>query len=160
SQSGTPAHLGIAVAAGLAVARELDRAPTCEVGVTAVLGRTVRTLARVHVEERAQFGLRTQPAVLLGILGLDEVFSQRRDAVSIDLLPAARRAVELAFRDAERAFDARAPGDLFVARQRQEPVERRRTAGAAAERTAREDQRRIECERAEQPVDVVGDTER
>ena len=44
--------------------------------------------------------------------------------------------------------------------ERQELVERRVAAGASAERTAREDQRRIERERAEQPVDVVGDAER
>ena len=38
--------------------------------------------------------------------------------------------------------------------------ERRLAADAAAERPAREDQRRIERERAEQVVDVVGDAER
>ena len=38
--------------------------------------------------------------------------------------------------------------------------ERRVAAEAAAERPAREDQRRIERERAEQVVDVVGDAER
>ena len=38
--------------------------------------------------------------------------------------------------------------------------ERRVAADAAAERAAREDQRRIERERAEQGVDVVGDAER
>jgi daunorubicin resistance ABC transporter ATP-binding subunit len=46
-----------------------------------------------------------------------------------------------------------------VARQRQEGRERCVAAGTAAERTAREDERGIDRERAEQVVDVVGDTE-
>ena len=50
--------------------------------------------------------------------------------------------------------------ELLVRRQRHELGERRVAAEAAAERAAREDQRRIEGERAEEVVDVVGDAER
>src|SRR6188472_4292821 len=73
SQSGTPAHLVVGVAARLTVTGELDGAPPCEVAIAAVLGRPVRALARVRVEQGAQLALCAQPAVLLVAVDLGEV---------------------------------------------------------------------------------------
>ena len=134
--------------------------PAREVAVAAVLGRPVRAFAGVLVEERAQLAVRVEATVLLGAVDLGEVGAERGDAFAVDLLPAAHRPVELAVGEPERAFDACAPRQLFVARQREEVGERGGAAGASAERPAREDQRRVERERAEQAVDVVGDAER
>src|SRR5689334_11376115 len=160
SQSGTAAHLVVGVAARLTVAGELDGIPSREGGVAAVFGRPVRAFAGVRVEERAELALRAESPILLGGVDLGEVGAERGDAFAIDLLPAARRAVELAFGDPERSLDARSPRELFVAGERKELLERRVAAGASAEGSTGEDPRRVEGERTEQAVDVVGYPER
>src|SRR6266508_3481794 len=65
SESGTPRDLFVRVTAGLHVTRELDRLPPGEVAVPPVLGRAVRALARVLVEELFELRLRVESRVLL-----------------------------------------------------------------------------------------------
>ena len=112
--SGTPAHLVVGVPTRLHVAVRADDAPARELGIAAVLGRAVRAFARVVVQHRAEFVPRAQPPVLFVGVDRAEVGAERGDALAIDRLPAARRAVELALGNAERAFDARAPRELLV----------------------------------------------
>src|SRR6185312_10187226 len=160
STSGTPAHFFIGVAARLHVAWEFDRPPPEQIPIAAVLGRAVRALAHLLVHQRAQLALLAEPRVLLVAADVAKVTSERGEAFAIDLLPSPYRPVELAFGDAARSFDARAPRQLLMRRERDECVERRVAAEASAERAAGEDARRCHLERAEQAVDVVGNAER
>src|SRR5436190_1963073 len=87
SKSGT-AHLGVAPAARLHVAFVRDRAPAGEVAVPAVLRRAVRRLAGVLEQQLRKLRL---PVEI-------EIVAERSNAVSIDVLPAAHRAVPLTLR--------------------------------------------------------------
>src|SRR4051812_47448577 len=113
----TPAHLVVGVAAGLHVAFPADRLPAREIRIAAVLRRTVRTFACVLVQHRSQFRLRVQATVLFERVERGEVGAERGDTLAIDRLPTARRSVELACRDAARAFDPRPPRELLVRRE-------------------------------------------
>src|SRR6516162_700594 len=155
----TAAHFVVGEAAGLGITAEFDGAPAHKIAIAAVLGRAVRAFARVLVEKIAELSLRAEPLELLGLVDVAEVGAERGNAVAIDLLPATHRAVEFALGFTERAFDARSPRKLFVRRERHEACERRFAAIAPAERSARIDARRIDAERAERAVDVIGDTE-
>src|SRR5438552_3854 len=158
--SGTPAHLVVGVAARLHVAFETDGAPTRAVAIAAVLGRAVRALARMDVQHTAKLALRVQAPILLVAVDLAEVGTERDDAVAVDLLPPPGGTVELSFRHPARTFDTRSPRKFLVRRERDKPRERGLAPEAAAERPARKDARRIECERTEQVVDVIGHAER
>src|SRR5215210_5011322 len=160
SRSVTPGHFLVGVTARLHVTREPDRPPAGEVAVAAVLGCAVRALARVLVQQLLERRRGIEPGVLLLGRQLGEVRAEGGDAVAVLLLPARHRPVELALGDSLRALDARSPGQSLEAGQAQEPAERRLAAVAARERPARPDAGWIDGERAEQPVDVVGDAER
>ena len=88
-----------------------------------------------------------------------EVGAERGEAVAVLGLPARHRAVELALGDALRAFDAGAPGQLLEPAERRELGEPGLAAEPAGERSAGVDPGRVDEERAEQPVDVVGHAE-
>src|SRR5439155_5748297 len=98
SNSGT-GHLGVAPAPRLHVAGVADGAPARELAVAAVLRRAVARFARVLEQQLPQHGLRVEV----------EVVVQRGDAIAVDLLPPAHRAVPLALGDPLRALDAGAP---------------------------------------------------
>src|SRR5258708_17740375 len=93
--SGTTADFLVGVTARLGVAGKLDRVPAAEVAITAVLGRTVCTFARVLVQELTQLVVRGEPAVLLAAVDGGEVGTERGDPLAIDLLPAQHPALEL-----------------------------------------------------------------
>src|SRR4051812_35500379 len=159
SQSLTTGDLRVGVAPGLDVAGEPDRGPARAVAVAAVLGGAVRALARVLVDELAEAGDGVEAALLLGPVDGGEVGTERGDAVPVLLLPPRHRAVPLPLRMAGRALDAGAPGQLL---ERTELVERREpglATEAAREGAAGEDPGRVDQERAEQAVDVVGATQ-
>src|SRR4051812_35432440 len=105
----TRAHLDVGPAAGLHVAVELDGAPSREVAVAAVDGVAVHALARVDVEKPLEGRIGGESSVLLLGRHLTEVRAEGDERVAVSLLVARHRPVELAFGDALRAFDARAP---------------------------------------------------
>src|SRR5262245_44197806 len=85
----TTGHLFVGEAAWLRVAAELNRAPTREIAVAAVFRRAVRAFARVLIEQVTEFALRAETLQLLGRIDVAEICTERRDAVAVDLLPAA-----------------------------------------------------------------------
>src|SRR5262249_46612147 len=140
---------------------ELDRAPAGEVAVAAVLRRPVTRLAAVLPQQRAELARRgPQTLVLRREVNIDVVVAERGEALAVDLLPTPDPTVELALREAARPFDAHAPGELLHARQRQPVRPLRPTAEATREWSPGEHERRIDGERAERAIDVVGDAER
>ena len=92
--------------------------------------------------------------VSVGLVG--EVLAQRGEDRAVAVLPADHRTVELPARIAPGALDADAPGQLLDRAELEPPVEAGRTAVASAVGPAGPDAGRVEGERAEQPVDVVG----
>src|SRR6266536_431644 len=159
SRSVTTADLLVRVAAWLHVTREPDRLPAGEAAVAAVLGRAVRALTRVPVQQLLELGSGVEPLVLLLCGECGEAGAERGDAVAVLLLPALHRAVELALGQSLRAFDARAPSQLVEPREAEELPERRVAAVPTRERSTGPDARWIDCERAQQAVDVIGDAE-
>src|SRR5262245_17202524 len=156
----TTTHFGVGVAARLAVAGELDRSPARSVAIPAVLRRTVRPLARMLVEQRAELVVFAQARGLRTDVEIAEVITQRRETVAVDVLPAAHRPIELSLGDTARSLDACSPCQLFERRQFEEVCEAAFAARTTAEWAAREDAGRVDREGSEHAVDVLGDTER
>ena len=85
-----------------------------------------------------------------------EVRTECGEALAVALLETDHRPVELAFGHPLRPLDAGPPGELIERGQGMELRERGLTSVATRGRPTSPDPRRIDLERAEQPVDVVG----
>lgn len=96
-----------------------------------------------------------------GVLGLvvevDEVGTEAGQSLGVALLEADDGAVELPLGPAPTALDAGPPGQFLDRAEGQEPVEAGVAAMASGERSAGPDAGRVDEERTEEAVDVVGD---